>query len=585
MAASPPEINTFTPTDKELADMQAVDPGELAQWATSPAEAQAVQSLQVAMEQGIPYGYRVLSYIPGDRITDYNYQEIPSEIIENSWDEQGRFVQTRSFAAPLPEALRNLTAINIQYEIDRQDTRWYFDGEQLYAKGLGVREPSMSVTQKTPRIPGALREMTGSHLINGIAVTATAEVTATAAVITLTADGALTVGDLLPADQQPPEGTDARYLWVEVTALDEAWQLFRTLGSLSPNEPLPVTIPFLGTASLPEMMIVQIKLQWAGEGNDGLGFQLELAHEDSSTQPLRDGPPVRLSKFVYDGLSLRADLMAINPPVVTAFTPTDQELADMQVVDPGELAQWAASPAEAQAVQSLQAAMQQGIPYGYRVWRYLPKDRITDEAGLEIPIETIETNWDAQGRFVQTHSFALPLPEALRNLTAFTIRYGIERHDTRWYFDGERLYAEGLAVSQAHVTVQETTFRLPGVFKEMTGSDSIDDTAVTATAEVTAAAAVITLSADGALTVADLLPADQQPPAGTDVRYLWAEMTARDETGQPLQALDSQSISQPLPITVRFLGTDALPERLTLELKMQWEGEGNDGTGYVMGLE
>ncbi|MDR0898235.1 MAG: hypothetical protein LBN04_10310 [Oscillospiraceae bacterium] len=572
-AENPPEVSAYTPTAEELAAMM---PASLSE--------DAPEALQEAMQNGTPYGYKVTTYDPVTYVTTEDGIEIPLSSGDEAFDEQGRWLAIREFDLPLPEALRNLPAITLRNEIMRVQSIWYYDGETLYRSG-GAGESAGFITATVPMAAGAQRHMTGSSIVNGTAVTASADVTAMAAVVTLSAEGELTVGDLLPADQQPPEGIDASDIWVEVTALDEAWQLFRALGGLSPDEPLPVTIPFLGTADLPEMMIVEIKLQWAGEGNDGWGFQLELAHEDPSTQPLREGPPVRPSNIVYDGLSLRAELMVINPPVVTAFTPTDQELADMQLVDPGELAQWATSPAEAQAVQSLQAAMQQGIPYGYRMWRYLPGDRITDKAFLEIPVETIETRWDAHGRFVQTYSFALPLPEALRNLPAITIVYDIERQDTRWYFDGERLYAEGLGVSRAHVIVQEMAYRIPGALREMTGSTALGDATMTATADVSAMAAVITLTADADLTVSDLLPADQQPPEGTDPSDIWVEVTAKDEAGRSHRGIEGLLADQALPVTIPLLGVGELPERLTLEIKLQWEGEGNAQTGYTMVLE
>jgi hypothetical protein len=592
-ADAPPEVTEYTPSAEELAAMQTLplDADALALEPLAPAEDPAWQALKAAIQAGTPYGYRAVRYDPVAFVTNEQGIEIPLSTGDEIFDEQGRWITIREFELPLPEALRGLPAITLRNEILRMEWAWYFDGKTLYRQS-GAGESAGFITATVPLAEGSLQRMRGRELLsNGMHINASADVTAMAAVVTLSVAAERTVGELLPADQQPPAGTDAGDIWVEVTAWDEAGRAFRAVEGLGIDQPLPLTIPLMGTGALPEQLMVQIKLQWEGQGNDSTGAVIRMVLDPLQADapayaidnPLPTQSPLHFDSMYYDGLSLSAAFAAANPPEVTDYAPSAEELAAMHAMEPGDLDFREMSPAEAPAHQALQAAMRAGTPYGYRVVDYAPGDVLTTANSIDIPAYTTDTTWDAQGRSVQMREFETPLPESLRMLDTILLRCEVFRTEWRVYFDGETLHAHSHWERQG--VIHAGVARRPDALRGMRGDGMVNDTVVSATADVTAMVAVVTLSADAGLTVADLLPADQQPPAGTEADDIWVEVTARDEAGRAYRGIEGLAADQPLPVTIPLLGVGELPGRLTLSIKLQWEGEGNDGAGFVVGME
>ncbi|MDR0928504.1 MAG: hypothetical protein LBM74_02195 [Oscillospiraceae bacterium] len=391
-----------------------------------------------------------------------------------------------------------------------------------------------------------------------------------------------------------------------LSALNDPARPARILNRIAQEEE-PIYMKKKMTRALALTLVSALVLTTAALATTGNLFELFGQHDSrytyvagQATLTTTDVPgalPIRFERAYYDGLSLTATILAENPPEVVDFTPSAEELSAMTVYprDWRDLPEIYLIGAEVSAWEALQEAVHSRTPYGYQVTTYDPVAFVTTEDGIEIPLAFGDESWDEQGRWGALREAELPLPEELRNLPAITLRNEIMRVQWAWYFDGEWLYrSEGAGESDGftNVGVSESvgfiTATVPlaeGALQQMTGSSIANGTEVTASADVTAMAAVVTLSAEETLTVGDLLPVDQQPPAGTDALDVWVEVTAQDETGRRFRGIEGLMADQALPISIPLLGVGELPGQLTVEIKLQWEGEGNVGTGFVMGLE
>lgn len=269
----------YTPSGDELSAMEIL-PAYLVQAIEdgASAKAQAQKDMLEAMRSGTPRGYRLVIYRLSDHVLTDDGTDIPPYAASVACDENGRYVEMREFASPLPEELQNKDALTLNCAVHRSETLWYYDGATLYHKHASgevgvIRATVMKSVGMITRLRGEAETAAGG-------IQAAARATALNAVVTISGTDGVTLRDLLDKSARPPEGLDASDVWVSMTACDEQGRAYRATEGFSQDRPLPITLTFLGVGEPPQWLDVRIRLEWEGETENNIAPFVIRLHAD-----------------------------------------------------------------------------------------------------------------------------------------------------------------------------------------------------------------------------------------------------------------------------------------------------------------
>ncbi|MDO4549443.1 MAG: hypothetical protein Q4D04_15240 [Clostridia bacterium] len=316
----------------------------------------------------------------------------------------------------------------------------------------------------------------------------------------------------------------------------------------------------------------------AGQAN--LEVNAPLAVEDDLLGTI----DARFDSALYDGMTLNVALVIEHPEFVEVYTPDQGSLSAMEV-----MSEWPVFSVEdqagekAQAQAAMLAAMESGTPYGYRSIEYFPSDHITTDDGVDIPPFSGDSSVDANGRYMEMREFESPLPDELQNLDAITLNCAIWRHEQIWYFDGTALYHQS-SREEAGV-IRATVPKSDGMVKRMQASLETEAASLSVSAEISTMSAVVTIDAEGTLTFRELLGEGVTIPEDLDASDCWVDMAAYDEQGRRYRSTEGFDVNQALPVTQVFTGVGELPERLEIQIFIEWEGKEEDTEPFTIILE
>ena len=270
-------VTEFTPDAQALSSMEAVP--ELPAFPLDENDGDlsaARRALKSAVEDGIPYGYVSVQYLPSDRVVTDDGIDIPPYRGDALVDEAGRYVEMLEFVSPLPQALQNLDVLTLNCDIDRYEDAWYFDGRTLYLRN--ARAKAGTIRASVSRSEGLVQEMRCACGAGSASCVVSAQVSAMGAVMTFTGAEGLTLRKLLGDSAEIPGDMDPTDVWIDMTAQDEKGRVYRSEYGLDADQPFPVTQTFMGVGELPQWLDVTVFWTWEGAAK-GVGAQLTLRLE------------------------------------------------------------------------------------------------------------------------------------------------------------------------------------------------------------------------------------------------------------------------------------------------------------------
>ena len=259
----------------------------------------------------------------------------------------------------------------------------------------------------------------------------------------------------------------------------------------------------------------------------------------------------------YDGQSLLAAFTMENSERYEAFVPTEEMLARMEKVDEDyRAASYDENSPGAEAVEDFLIAVYNGNPCGYVHYSVYPSDHCFAN-GVDLPpwqeyYETMEN-----GNTIYLREFENPLPEAVQNQDRLELRLKLWQMPSYVYFDGNDWY-ELYEKAQPAGEITAVIPRTDAVMRRFIGESEYNEIPISIETRVSAVRAEVKIAAEGKVF----------PYPGTD---RWYDALLMDESGRVLR---SESVSfEGNNAEITFNGTGALPEKLTLYVGVDGEGE------------
>ena len=239
----------WTPDEAQLAAMTKTDKTPVLIEAGHP-DSDVYRAYNEALDKGTPFGMRAYSVYASDHTTAEDGTDLEPASMQDRYTEEGVFAEMREFACPLPEHIAAQDELKLSIRLCRAEEWLYFDGNNCYR--YNVRSEAGTLEAVVPKTTGQTVFVRGSGKIGSLQCTVEGEVSPMAAVLTVTADGA--VGALL---EGVPENVDERDQWLEVWAVDEQGRVYRPLED-AVRDAAVIRVPLQGTGEVPEQLTLYI---------------------------------------------------------------------------------------------------------------------------------------------------------------------------------------------------------------------------------------------------------------------------------------------------------------------------------------
>lgn len=290
---------------------------------------------------------------------------------------------------------------------------------------------------------------------------------------------------------------------------------------------------------------------------------LEITEPALIEHPHLGSVEVKIDSAYFDGLGLSLAYQIDNSMYAEEYTPTEEEIAQMQLDEPVILAIVGNEP-YVEVHEGYNEAVANGTPFGYKQYSVHVHDHTYSDDGIDLGGGMGYEDYNGMA-LVGLLDFDAPLADELRSRNEITVVKGVYQHECTVWFDGKECY-----ISYAMKDIGEIRATIPkakDAVKSFAGTGEINGVECTFTAEVSPLAAVLTL--ETVLPIKEAFPINA--PAGTDLFDQWREMALVDDQGREYGAQWGMQFIDEHHASVTFEGTGELPERLTAYAYSMWE--------------
>jgi len=260
----------------------------------------------------------------------------------------------------------------------------------------------------------------------------------------------------------------------------------------------------------------------------------------------------------YDGESLLVAFTLNNCKRYAPFNPDPEMLARMEKADDRYFGiSYDENQPGSEHVLAFLMAMQEGKPCGYTQYSIYPSDHCTTADGTDLPPWQENHTTLENGSQLFLREFESPLPEGARNRDQLELHIKLWQMPSYFYFDGKDCY-ELYEKNQPAGEITALVPRTSAVTRSYTGIAEHNSTPISAEVQASAVRAEAHIKAASAVF--------QDPGVGA-----WFDALLMDENGNILRTNEVDFDTD--RAVVRFAGTGALPEQLTLYIGIDCEGE------------
>lgn len=272
---------------------------------------------------------------------------------------------------------------------------------------------------------------------------------------------------------------------------------------------------------------------------------------------------VKIDSAYFDGLAMSMTYQIDNATYVEEYTPTAEEIAQMELDEPVILAIVGNEP-YVEVYEAHNEAVSNGTSFGYKQYTVRVHDHTYSDDGIDLGGGMGYEDYNGAS-LVGLLDFDAPLADELRSRDEITVVKGVYQHECTVWFDGKECY-----ISYAMKDIGEIRATIPkdkNAVKSFSGTGSINGVECAFKAEVSPLAAVLTLEC--AVPIEEAFPINA--PAGTDRFDQWREMGLVDDQGREYRAQEGMQYIDENHASVTFEGTGGLPESLTAYAYSMWE--------------
>ena len=266
----------------------------------------------------------------------------------------------------------------------------------------------------------------------------------------------------------------------------------------------------------------------------------------------------------YDGQSLLVAYSIENGTRTERFDPGEEQLSQMTKLDAPPFI--VSQDGEGQSIlNEFNAAIKSGTTYGIVRYCVYPSDHTETDDGIDLPPTQEMQESAPEGGQYMLREYESPLPEGAQNRESLNIRIPLWQGVSWTYFDGkdcyvlsERQEAGALTAMVPCTDAQTRRFAGEGTYNGVRVRVEADASAVHANVTATAEADVFT-------------PLDEDS---------WYTLDVRDALGNVLRSSEFRAVDT-RTIAADFEGTGILPDRLTVRILVESEGEWDEDTAFA----
>jgi hypothetical protein len=217
------------------------------------------------------------------------------------------------------------------------------------------------------------------------------------------------------------------------------------------------------------------------------------------------------------------------------------------------------SAEEQRILGEFEAAVENGVPYGYALYGVYPSDH-TYVNDVDVPPYMSTEEYDDAGTYRAIRDFESPLPDGVQDSDSVDLSIQLYETMSVHYFDGENIYHYGLDKRDAGM-IEGSAQRVAAESRVYTGSVEIEGVVFTAEAALSAMQGRISISSDG-----DIFRLVDREFEGHTWQELPWQVRIFDENGAEYEANDGVSLVQEHTVEAPIRGSGELPEELHVYL-------------------
>lgn len=268
-----------------------------------------------------------------------------------------------------------------------------------------------------------------------------------------------------------------------------------------------------------------------------------------------------ITNAYYDGQSLEIAYVMRNTDYAEPWTPTDEELRQMEPYDD---AMWMQHLMHVAGIEPAP----DGAPYGAKQYSIFASDHMTAN-GIEVPPQVAGGGGLEDGSSYEVIGYAVPLPEGVKDQEKLELRIPLNQNVMYFWFDGNQWYmrSEGQKdVSAMTATVYRDT---SAQVQRYVGTGEVRGVPVTVTAEVSIMRGDVRVTATNAVFMTE--------------QGSWT-IDLMDEQGRYLREEGDANPADEKELHFSCYGTGTMPESLTLLLyQMDWDDPASEDAARAAG--
>ena len=265
----------------------------------------------------------------------------------------------------------------------------------------------------------------------------------------------------------------------------------------------------------------------------------------------------------FDGQTLTLAFVVENGKHAETWTPTAEELAQMEVSDADYFPIFGDDAPCAEEIELEQAylkAREAGTPFGYRKDSVWVHDTFYTDDGVELPPDSGDVETGENGERYEVLEFTqLPQSAAERDILSVYAELGAST--VYYYFDGEKDYWRVDVQREGVGRIQATVPRKGAEVETLVGNGVLNGANCTVEATVGAMQVILTITAD-----ADVFPPVEHETAdGKWTEQPWMA-AVYDETGREYQPREGAQGAPDVAnrLVIPFEGSGDIPQELTV---------------------
>ena len=264
----------------------------------------------------------------------------------------------------------------------------------------------------------------------------------------------------------------------------------------------------------------------------------------------------------YDGRTLTLALVVENGKHAEMWTPTEEELSQMEESDADDFPLFEDEAPCAEEIRLEQAyleAREAGTPFGYRKDSVWVHDQFHTDDGVDLPPCSADAETGENGELYMMREFT-DLPQSVAERDTLSVYVELGRSTVYYYFDGEKDYWRVDVQREGVGRIRATVSRNGAEAETFAGSGMLNGANCTAEATVSAMEITLTIAAD-----ADVFPTvEHETGAGKWTEQPWMA-AIYDETGREyLPREGAQAAGGANTLAIPFDGSGHIPQELTV---------------------